>query len=60
MSEEERFRQISLLAGGIVDKIIAFDTTLLKEHGIHADLGDIIRALGYIEGLCGLLEEEEE
>ena len=59
MSEEERFRQISLIAGALVETLISFNTTLLKEYNVYADLGEIIRKLGYIEGLCGVLEEEE-
>ena len=59
MSDEERFRQISVLAGELVESLKDLDTTLRKEHGVHADLNETIRRLGYIEGLCGLLEEEE-
>lgn len=59
MSDEERFRQISVLAGELVESLKALDTTLIKEHGVHVDLNETIRRLGYIEGLCGVLEEEE-
>ena len=59
MNEEERFRQISVLAGVLVEMLIDLDTTLRKEYGVHADLSEAIRRLGYIEGLCGVLEEEE-
>lgn len=59
MSDEERFREISVIAGELVKTLIDFDATLRHKHGIHADLSETIRRLGYIEGLCGVLEEEE-
>lgn len=59
MTDEERFREISVLAGELVKMLINFDATLRQKHGIHADLSEAIRRLGYIEGLCGVIEEEE-
>lgn len=59
MSDEERFREISVIAGELVKMLIDFDATLRHKHGVHADLSETIRRLGYIEGLCGVLEEEE-
>lgn len=60
MTDEERFRQISLLAGKLVESLEALETTLMKEHAVHADFNETIRRLWYIEGLCGVLEEEEK